>query len=183
MSPRTESTPAVPPSGAGCVECDADGGWWFHLRRCAQCGHIGCCDDSPAKHATAHVRATGHPVIRSFEPGESWFWNYETSEMSDRGPAPGSPREPPGRSAHPRPRGTSPGGLGRPTGLGSLYLAVPSLSMPAASIAATGRPPPRFAVSYRSWRCRCGCQRASRSTAEAMAWKPASLGCRPSLKT
>ena len=54
--------PSVPPSGSGCVECDAAGGWWFHLRRCAQCGHIGCCDDSPAKHASAHYRDTGHPV-------------------------------------------------------------------------------------------------------------------------
>ncbi|WP_240496190.1 UBP-type zinc finger domain-containing protein, partial [Streptomyces torulosus] len=51
--------PAVPPTGAGCVECDASGGWWFHLRRCAQCGHIGCCDSSPAKHATAHATAAG----------------------------------------------------------------------------------------------------------------------------
>ena len=62
--------PAVPPSGAGCVECDAVGGWWVHLRRCAECGHIGCCDTSPAQHATAHAGATGHPFIRSYEPGE-----------------------------------------------------------------------------------------------------------------
>ncbi|EFF88265.1 zinc finger UBP-type domain containing protein, partial [Streptomyces sp. e14] len=54
--------PSAPPSGTGCVECDAAGGWWFHLRRCAACGHIGCCDDSPARHATAHYRDTGHPV-------------------------------------------------------------------------------------------------------------------------
>jgi hypothetical protein len=70
--------PSVAPSGAGCVECDADGGWWVHLRRCAQCGHVGCCDTSPAQHATAHFEATGHPSIQSFEPGESWFWNFET---------------------------------------------------------------------------------------------------------
>jgi hypothetical protein len=45
---------------SGCVECDAGGGWWVHLRRCTLCGHIGCCDDSPAKRATAHAKATGH---------------------------------------------------------------------------------------------------------------------------
>ena len=70
--------PSVPPSGTGCVECEAAGGWWLHLRRCAQCGHIGCCDTSPSQHATAHAQATGHPFIRSFEPGEDWFWSYET---------------------------------------------------------------------------------------------------------
>lgn len=65
---------SVPPSGPGCVECTAEGSWWFHLRRCAECGHIGCCDSSPNRHATAHEAATGHPVIRSYEPGENWFW-------------------------------------------------------------------------------------------------------------
>ncbi|HTR70595.1 MAG TPA: UBP-type zinc finger domain-containing protein [Mycobacteriales bacterium] len=68
--------PAVPPSGSGCVECLASGGWWIHLRRCARCGHVGCCDDSPSQHATAHFASTGHPVIQSFEPGEDWFWSY-----------------------------------------------------------------------------------------------------------
>jgi Zn-finger in ubiquitin-hydrolases and other protein len=68
--------PAVPPSGTGCVECEADGTWWFHLRRCAQCGHIGCCDSSPNRHARAHAASAGHPVIRSFEPGEEWFWDF-----------------------------------------------------------------------------------------------------------
>ncbi|MGY1617956.1 UBP-type zinc finger domain-containing protein [Geodermatophilus sp. SYSU D00691] len=71
--------PSVPPSGNGCLECEQSGGWWFHLRRCAQCGHIGCCDSSPAQHASAHARASGHPVVRSFEPGESWFWDYTRS--------------------------------------------------------------------------------------------------------
>ena len=68
--------PSVPPSGDGCVECDATGGWWFHLRRCAECGHIGCCDTSPSQHATAHAKASEHPFIQSYEPGESWFWSY-----------------------------------------------------------------------------------------------------------
>jgi Zn-finger in ubiquitin-hydrolases and other protein len=75
-SPPEGIDPSVPPSGTGCVECDAAGGWWVHLRRCAQCGHIGCCDTSPAQHATAHFLATAHPVVTSFEPGEDWFWDY-----------------------------------------------------------------------------------------------------------
>ncbi|MGW3916970.1 UBP-type zinc finger domain-containing protein [Streptomyces sp. NPDC005070] len=78
--------PSIPPSGTGCTECDAAGGWWLHLRRCAQCGHVGCCDGSPAKHATAHAHGTGHPVIQSFEPGEDWFWDYDTSELYEAGP-------------------------------------------------------------------------------------------------
>lgn len=49
--------PTAPPSGTGCVECEEAGGWWFHLRRCAQCGHIGCCDDSPARHAARETAA------------------------------------------------------------------------------------------------------------------------------
>ena len=73
----------VPPSGTGCAECDTHEppGWWFHLRRCAQCGHVGCCDSSPAQHATAHARATGHRYIQSFEPGEDWFFDYETGQL------------------------------------------------------------------------------------------------------
>ncbi len=78
--------PTVPPSGTGCVECDEIGSWWVHLRRCAECGHIGCCDDSLNKHATAHWHATGHPIIRTFEPNEDWFWDYATNQYSD-GPA------------------------------------------------------------------------------------------------
>ena len=69
----------APPSGPGCLECEQDGGWWFHLRRCAECGHVGCCDSSPSRHATAHEQQTGHPVIRSYEPGEEWFWSYPDS--------------------------------------------------------------------------------------------------------
>ena len=72
--------PAATPSGTGCAECDQTGGWWFHLRRCAQCGHIGCCDSSPSQHAQQHWRDTGHEIVQSFEPGESWFWNYRTEQ-------------------------------------------------------------------------------------------------------
>ena len=72
--------PASKPSGDGCVECLASPkGWWFHLRRCAECGHIGCCDSSPSQHASKHAAATGHPIIASFEPGEDWFFDYENA--------------------------------------------------------------------------------------------------------
>jgi uncharacterized UBP type Zn finger protein len=60
----------------GCEECLKMGGEWVHLRRCLSCGHIGCCDSSPGKHATAHNHSTKHPVIQSFEPGETWKWCY-----------------------------------------------------------------------------------------------------------
>lgn len=75
--------PSVSPSGTGCVECLAADGWWFHLRRCAMCGHIGCCDSSPSQHAQRHAREAGHPVVASFEPGERWFWDYGTSDYID----------------------------------------------------------------------------------------------------
>ena len=67
----------VPPSGTGCAECEEAGGWWVHLRRCAACGHVGCCDTSPAQHATRHFHATGHAVAQSFEPGEDWAWDFD----------------------------------------------------------------------------------------------------------
>jgi uncharacterized UBP type Zn finger protein len=60
----------------GCQECLAIGDEWVHLRLCLTCGHVGCCDSSKNKHATKHYRATQHPVIRSFEPGERWLWCY-----------------------------------------------------------------------------------------------------------
>ena len=68
--------PTVPPSGTGCVECEASGAWWLHLRRCAACGHVGCCDSSPRRHASQHFTTTTHPVMRSVEPGESWRWCF-----------------------------------------------------------------------------------------------------------
>jgi hypothetical protein len=61
---------------AGCPACIAMGSRWLHLRRCTECGQIGCCDNSPNRHATAHFHATGHPIIRSVEPGEDWYWCY-----------------------------------------------------------------------------------------------------------
>ncbi|GGO18698.1 hypothetical protein GCM10010116_37620 [Microbispora rosea subsp. aerata] len=65
-----------PLTPGGCQECLEHGTKWVHLRKCLECGHIGCCDSSPGKHATAHYEETGHPVIRSFEPGEDWRWCY-----------------------------------------------------------------------------------------------------------
>lgn len=60
----------------GCEDCLAIGGWWVHLRMCLTCGRVGCCDNSPNRHASAHARASGHPLIRSAEPGEDWAWCY-----------------------------------------------------------------------------------------------------------
>ena len=60
----------------GCEECLKTGDEWVHLRLCMTCGHVGCCDDSKNRHATKHFRATKHPIIRSLEPGESWYWCY-----------------------------------------------------------------------------------------------------------
>jgi hypothetical protein len=99
--------PSVPPSGIGCAECEATGGWWVHLRRCATCGHIGCCDDSLARHATAHWRESGHPIIRSFEPGEAWFWDYQTNDYYD-GPDLAPPQCHPEDQTVPGPRGRVP---------------------------------------------------------------------------
>jgi uncharacterized UBP type Zn finger protein len=69
---------SVPPdSDRGCSDCLAIGGTWVHLRMCMSCGHVACCDSSPNKHATAHSHATGHPIVKSLEPGEDWLWCYE----------------------------------------------------------------------------------------------------------
>jgi uncharacterized UBP type Zn finger protein len=66
----------VTPSAAGCEDCLRTGSWWVHLRLCQTCGHVGCCDESPNRHATAHYAATSHPVISSFEPDEHWMWCF-----------------------------------------------------------------------------------------------------------
>jgi uncharacterized UBP type Zn finger protein len=60
----------------GCEECLQIGGTWVHLRLCLSCGHVGCCDNSPNRHATAHFKSTSHPIVESFEPGEEWRWCY-----------------------------------------------------------------------------------------------------------
>jgi hypothetical protein len=99
--------PDVPPSGTGCVECLAASGWWFHLRRCAQCGHIGCCDSSPAQHARGHFRETGHRYIQSFEPDEDWYWDYETGDYAS-GPLLAPPQGHPEDQPTPGPAGAVP---------------------------------------------------------------------------
>ncbi|GAA1959530.1 UBP-type zinc finger domain-containing protein [Agromyces allii] len=81
---------APAPTGTGCDDCIDGGGWWFHLRRCVDCGAVGCCDSSIAQHARRHSETTGHRVATSFEPGEHWFWDYV-----DEQPAPAVPLSPP----------------------------------------------------------------------------------------
>ena len=81
---RTDEAPAgcthtgaiheVEPDADGCSECRALGDSWFHLRLCMTCGHVACCDSSRNRHATRHAEAAGHPIMRSFEPGEDWMW-------------------------------------------------------------------------------------------------------------
>lgn len=64
----------VAPLTQGCAECLASGGRWVHLRVCLECGHVGCCDSSPGRHASGHYRSSGHPIMRSLQPGETWGW-------------------------------------------------------------------------------------------------------------
>ena len=72
----TSTITELPESVDGCEDCLATGGEWLHLRICLECGHVGCCDDSPNRHATGHAHATEHPIIRSLEPGEEWCWCF-----------------------------------------------------------------------------------------------------------
>src|SRR5664280_141818 len=97
------------PERRGCVDCEAGQGtgWWYHLCRCAQCGHIGCCDSSPLQHASGHAITSGHPVICSFEPGESWFWDYQR-EVWTEGPALAPPDHHPLDQPTPGPAGRCP---------------------------------------------------------------------------
>ena len=71
-----EQVGPVTPRAKGCEDCLKTGGRWLHLRLCETCGHVGCCDSSPNRHATKHFQATSHPVIKSFEPGEEWGYCY-----------------------------------------------------------------------------------------------------------
>jgi len=76
----------------GCEECLRTGGRWVHLRLCLACGHVGCCDQSPGRHATRHFRQTGHPVMASFEPDEDWGWCYVDELMMEPAPRARGPR-------------------------------------------------------------------------------------------
>lgn len=73
----------VIPSALGCEECLQMGSEWVHLRLCRTCGHVGCCDDSPNRHATRHFHATRHPIIEGYDPPEGWGWCYVDEEMLD----------------------------------------------------------------------------------------------------
>ena len=99
--------PDAPPSGSGCVECLAADQWWFHLRRCAQCGHIGCCDSSPHQHSRKHFHSTGHAIIASFEPNEDWFYDFKSDEFVS-GPPLAPPRSHPADQPVPGPAGRVP---------------------------------------------------------------------------
>ena len=73
----------VTPSARGCEDCLKTGDSWVELRLCLSCGHVGCCDSSKNKHATGHFRSSGHPVMRSIEPGDKWGWCYVDEMMLD----------------------------------------------------------------------------------------------------
>jgi hypothetical protein len=107
MADDVQIDPSAAPSGTGCAECLAAGGWWFHLRRCALCGHIGCCDSSPSQHASKHAASEGHALIRSFEPGEDWFWDYVSQKFYD-GPELAPPQHHPASQPTPGPHGKVP---------------------------------------------------------------------------
>jgi uncharacterized UBP type Zn finger protein len=79
-TPRSVHGPAP-----GCEDCLKIGARWVHLRICLSCGHVGCCDSSPNRHATAHFRATGHPLITSGERGENWAYCYADDQFLSEG--------------------------------------------------------------------------------------------------
>lgn len=78
----------VTPSANGCEDCLKIGGTWVHLRLCEICGHVGCCDNSPNRHATKHYHSTKHPIIKSFEPGEEWGFCYPDEMFYETLPEP-----------------------------------------------------------------------------------------------
>ena len=84
----------VEPSSWGCEDCLRADGQWVHLRLCMTCGHVGCCDSSPNTHATRHWQASGHPVVRSYEPGEEWWWCYPDESAFEVDGAPPAPSHP-----------------------------------------------------------------------------------------
>ena len=90
------------PSAKGCENCLRIGARWVHLRLCLTCGHVGCCDSSPNRHASAHARLSGHPIVRSFEPGEDRAWCYVDEVMIKPVPAAGIGRG--GRGSRQTPR-------------------------------------------------------------------------------
>jgi ubiquitin-hydrolase Zn-finger-containing protein len=85
----------LPESVDGCEDCLKMGGLWLHLRICLECGKVGCCDDSPNRHASAHAQASGHPIIRSIEPREEWSWCFIDEVMMNIPEVKGQTRIPP----------------------------------------------------------------------------------------
>jgi uncharacterized UBP type Zn finger protein len=81
--PHLWESRAAQAATTGCAACEASGDTWVHLRACATCGNVGCCDQSKNRHASAHFAATGHPVARSIQPGESWRWCYADEALDD----------------------------------------------------------------------------------------------------
>ena len=81
--PHTATIREVTPSARGCEECLALNSPWVHLRLCRTCGHVGSCDDSPLRHATAHFHATGHPIIEGYDPPEGWGWCFVDEQEVD----------------------------------------------------------------------------------------------------
>jgi uncharacterized UBP type Zn finger protein len=71
----------TPSTTEGCTDCLRIGSSWVHLRECLVCGHVACCDSSPHRHASAHFHDSGHPVMRSFEPGEDWRWCFVDEQI------------------------------------------------------------------------------------------------------
>jgi len=78
---RAPSGVPSPLTPRGCEQCLRDGTRWVHLRLCLTCGHVGCCDSGPWKHATGHHESTGHPTMRSFETGEAWRWCFVDQQL------------------------------------------------------------------------------------------------------
>lgn len=85
--PHFDQINDVKPSADGCEDCIRIGATWNELRLCLTCGHVGCCDDSEHQHATKHFAATQHPLIESFDPGETWGWCYIDKRLFDRMPS------------------------------------------------------------------------------------------------
>lgn len=92
---HTDTIHQVTPSARGCEECLKTGSTWVHLRLCRSCGQVGCCDDSPNRHARAHFKESGHPIIEGYDPPEGWGWCYADKVMVElpdatpqRGPIP-----------------------------------------------------------------------------------------------
>ncbi|MDT5134629.1 MAG: hypothetical protein QOE41_3940 [Mycobacterium sp.] len=114
MMVATTFDQTVPPTGAGCVECLTTGGWWFHLRRCATCGHIGCCDSSSSQHASAHAaRPLGRSIVRTRRELVMGLPEQPIRSRAPFAPADKSPELP----ASPRSRRRGAGLLGVPTAL------------------------------------------------------------------